>query len=109
LHRAGGAALGAARDRRARAGARRRLARAPRRRRPLVARPPRGVRTLGRDLVGYGRARPIVVWPGNATVALSLIVNYEEGSESAWPERSEGRGETPRPCPHEPRDLAAES
>jgi peptidoglycan/xylan/chitin deacetylase (PgdA/CDA1 family) len=35
----------------------------------------------GRDLVGYGRTPPRVVWPDGARVAISLIVAYEEGSE----------------------------
>jgi peptidoglycan/xylan/chitin deacetylase (PgdA/CDA1 family) len=34
-----------------------------------------------RDFVGYGRERPKVTWPGGATVAVNLVVNYEEGSE----------------------------
>jgi peptidoglycan/xylan/chitin deacetylase (PgdA/CDA1 family) len=34
-----------------------------------------------RDLVGYGRKGPQVVWPGQARIAINLVVNYEEGSE----------------------------
>ena len=34
-----------------------------------------------RDLVGYGRRPPKVVWPGGANVAVNIVVNYEEGSE----------------------------
>ena len=34
-----------------------------------------------RDLVGYGRRPPAVGWPGGARVAVSLVLNYEEGSE----------------------------
>jgi allantoinase len=34
-----------------------------------------------RDLVGYGRHRPQADWPGGARVALSFVVNYEEGGE----------------------------
>jgi hypothetical protein len=34
-----------------------------------------------RDLVGYGRRAPKVVWPDQAKVGVSLVLNYEEGSE----------------------------
>lgn len=34
-----------------------------------------------RDLVGYGKTPPRVAWPGGARIALSIVVNYEEGSE----------------------------
>jgi peptidoglycan/xylan/chitin deacetylase (PgdA/CDA1 family) len=34
-----------------------------------------------REFVGYGKDRPVVVWPGGARIAISLVVNYEEGSE----------------------------
>ena len=34
-----------------------------------------------RDLVGYGRRPPKVVWPNGANVAVTFAVNYEEGSE----------------------------
>ena len=36
----------------------------------------------GRDVVGYGRDPPDPKWPNNAKVALSFVVNYEEGGES---------------------------
>jgi peptidoglycan/xylan/chitin deacetylase (PgdA/CDA1 family) len=35
----------------------------------------------GRDFVGYGRETPKFQWPGNRRLALSVVVNYEEGSE----------------------------
>jgi putative urate catabolism protein len=35
-----------------------------------------------RDLVGYGRTPPDPRWPGDARVALSFVLNYEEGGES---------------------------
>jgi len=38
-----------------------------------------------RDLVGYGRRPPKVVWPDEAKVAVNLVVNYEEGSEYSIP------------------------
>ena len=34
-----------------------------------------------RDLIGYGRRTPRVVWPDHAKVAVNIVVNYEEGSE----------------------------
>ena len=35
----------------------------------------------GRDLVGYGATPPVVPWPGGSRLAVSVVVNYEEGSE----------------------------
>ena len=35
-----------------------------------------------RDLIGYGSQPPHPRWPGDARVALSLVVNYEEGGEN---------------------------
>ncbi len=37
--------------------------------------------TRTRDLVGYGRHRPHAGWPGAARVAVSFVLNYEEGGE----------------------------
>lgn len=34
-----------------------------------------------RDLVGYGRNRPRAEWPGGARLAVSFVLNYEEGGE----------------------------
>jgi peptidoglycan/xylan/chitin deacetylase (PgdA/CDA1 family) len=36
-----------------------------------------------RDLRGYGRDVPPVSWPGNAVVAVSVVINFEEGAELA--------------------------
>ena len=36
---------------------------------------------MNRDLVGYGFHPPRLRWPGDAKVAVSLVVNYEEGAE----------------------------
>ncbi len=38
--------------------------------------------TYPRDLQGYGRKPPKVVWPEGARVALQFVVNYEEGGEN---------------------------
>ncbi|MCY4087781.1 MAG: allantoinase, partial [Actinomycetia bacterium] len=65
-----------------------------------------------RDFVGYGRTKPQVVWPDEATVAVNLVVNYEEGSEYSLPAgdgRNEGLAEIAYVMPAEHRDLAAES
>src|SRR5256712_92099 len=34
-----------------------------------------------RDMVGYGRDPPKFLWPGRKRLAVSIVVNYEEGSE----------------------------
>lgn len=34
-----------------------------------------------RDLIGYGRTPPHPQWPGNARIAVSFVLNYEEGGE----------------------------
>ena len=39
-----------------------------------------------RDFVGYGRNPPIVQWPQDARVAVSFVVNYEEGAERSLPD-----------------------
>jgi len=65
-----------------------------------------------RDLVGYGPRRPRVVWPNGAAVALSIVVNYEEGSEASKSDgdtRNEGMTEVSYAMPDEFRDLAVES
>jgi peptidoglycan/xylan/chitin deacetylase (PgdA/CDA1 family) len=36
---------------------------------------------MSRDLLGFGADRPVVRWPEDARVAVSLVLNYEEGSE----------------------------
>ena len=34
-----------------------------------------------RDFVGYGKDFPKIEWPNGARIAVSLVVNFEEGSE----------------------------
>jgi chitin deacetylase len=36
-----------------------------------------------RDLLGYGETPPDARWPGGARVAVSLVLNYEEGGENS--------------------------
>ncbi len=49
-----------------------------------------------REFVGYGKDYPKITWPGNARIAISLVVNFEEGSERSLlygDEVPEGTGE----------------
>jgi allantoinase len=65
-----------------------------------------------RDFVGYGRLLPKVVWPNGAKVAVSLVVNYEEGSEYSKPagdDCNEGLAEIDYLLDPQYRDLCAES
>ena len=65
-----------------------------------------------RDLVGYGRRVPRARWPDGARVALSLVLNYEEGSEYAYPNgdrRNDGLTEVIYAMDPQYRDLCAES
>lgn len=39
-----------------------------------------------RDLIGYGANPPHPEWPGNAKIALQIVLNYEEGSEYSIPD-----------------------
>ena len=35
-----------------------------------------------RDLIGYGAQPPQIIWPNGARVAVSVVVNFEEGAEN---------------------------
>jgi allantoinase len=67
-----------------------------------------------RDFVGYGRMRPSFEWPGGKRVAVSVVVNYEEGGESCVLDgdahsemlNSDVAGASPRPGE---RNLVVES
>jgi allantoinase len=62
-----------------------------------------------RDLVGYEGAPPVVTWPGGAKIAISLVVNYEEGSELAIGDGDMTREPSgPEDWPLTKRDLAGE-
>ena len=37
---------------------------------------------MARDFVGYGQHPPHAAWPGGARVAISFVLNYEEGGEN---------------------------
>ena len=65
-----------------------------------------------RDFIGYGKTQPIVRWPNGAQIAISVVVNYEEGSEYSLLDGDsthEVNNEVPSPVPLNQRDLANES
>ena len=65
-----------------------------------------------RDFRGYGRQIPQVRWPDGARVAVSLVLNYEEGSERSHPAgdgTNDGLQEVIYAMDPAIRDLAAES
>ena len=67
---------------------------------------------MQRDFVGYGRNIPQVQWPNGARIAVSLVVNYEEGAEYSLLDgdsHHETNGEVPSPVPPKQRDLYNES
>lgn len=67
---------------------------------------------MQRDLVGYGRNLPQVRWPQDARIAVSMVVNYEEGAEYSildGDSHHETNGEVPSPVPAQSRDLFNES
>ncbi len=39
-----------------------------------------------RDMIGYGANPPHPKWPGDARIALQIVMNYEEGSEYSIPD-----------------------
>jgi peptidoglycan/xylan/chitin deacetylase (PgdA/CDA1 family) len=72
-----------------------------------------GLLMSARDLVGYGSKIPQVRWPGDAYVAINLVVNYEEGSEYSYAagdsENETMLGDSGYRFPADRRDLAQES
>jgi len=68
--------------------------------------------TAMRDFIGYGQKMPRITWPDGNRLAVSVVVNYEEGAERTpadGDDRSEDRAEIPRPQGLTGRDLAVES
>ena len=66
---------------------------------------------IERDLRGYGRTRPDIIWPNGARVAVSLVVNFEEGAELAVEQGdadTERYGEIQSTTPPGIRDLVQE-
>lgn len=65
-----------------------------------------------RDYVGYGPRPGPIEWPNGARIAVSVVVNYEEGAEYSLldgDEFHEPTNEVPSPVPADQRDLANES
>ncbi len=66
-----------------------------------------------RDFIGYGRQAPTVAWPGGKKLAVSVVVNYEEGAEKSLRDGDKvqeiGTEWGPSPVPAGTRDLAMES
>ncbi len=68
---------------------------------------------MERDLVGYGNNPPAIRWPNNARLAVSVVINYEEGSERSFamgdPDQEPMTEWGSYPLPPEIRNLAMES
>jgi putative urate catabolism protein len=66
---------------------------------------------LQRDFVGYGPNPPHPHWPGEARIALNIVLNYEEGSEPSIPDgdKATETGLTDGGGGLSVRDLGAES
>ncbi len=67
---------------------------------------------MERNFIGYGNNPPQVRWPNDARIAVSLVVNYEEGSEHSLldgDDYHETNNEVPSPVPPGQRDLFNES
>ncbi len=66
-----------------------------------------------RDFIGYGRKPPTLAWPDGKRLAVSVVVNYEEGSERSLADGDSDREAWnewgPSPVPAGVRDLATES
>lgn len=66
-----------------------------------------------RDFVGYGRrGLPAVRWPGDASLAVNIVVNYESGAEYSLPDgdgRNDSWGEYSYQIGPEIRDLGTET
>jgi len=66
---------------------------------------------LSRDLIGYGNTPPDIIWPNGARVAVSVVVNFEEGAEQQTGDGdplSERVGEVLSVVPPGKRDLGQE-
>ena len=64
-----------------------------------------------RNLIGYAGSRPEIIWPNGARVAISVVVNFEEGAELQVGDgdpASELVGEVMSVVPKGQRDLGQE-
>ena len=67
---------------------------------------------MDRDFVGYGPNPPSIEWPGGARIAVSIVLNYEEGSERSpafGDDSHEGAGEISSSKPPAARSLQTET
>lgn len=67
---------------------------------------------MARNFIGYGRNLPAVEWPGQARIALNLVINYEEGAEMGAVEgdrQREMQAEWSYPARPDERELVNES
>jgi peptidoglycan/xylan/chitin deacetylase (PgdA/CDA1 family) len=67
---------------------------------------------MQRDMVGYGEHPPKIEWPNEARIAVSIVLNYEEGSELSpayGDEAHESIGEMNSNKPAAARDLQTET
>lgn len=67
---------------------------------------------MQRDLVGYGGSPPKVEWPNGARLALSIVINFEEGAEPSVADgdfESEPGAETPIAAERDVRNTLNES
>jgi len=65
-----------------------------------------------RDFVGYGANPPQFRWPDGSAVAISLVLNYEEGAEYSLLDGdpiNDTWGETSTPLPPPVRDMGTET
>ncbi|KAJ1535707.1 hypothetical protein HK096_002039 [Nowakowskiella sp. JEL0078] len=67
----------------------------------------------GRDMFGYGDQTPNPMWPNGANIAISFVVNYEEGGENTLlngdPLSEVFLNETPNAVPRKARDMNMET
>ena len=63
---------------------------------------------MERDFIGYGQNAPKVEWPNGERLAVSIVVNYEEGSEYSVLD-GDSQGEGPSVVKPGDRDLYMES
>jgi peptidoglycan/xylan/chitin deacetylase (PgdA/CDA1 family) len=65
-----------------------------------------------RDFVGYGRRTPAVRWPGEASLVVNIVLNYESGAEYSLPDgdrRNDSWGEYSYQIGPQVRDLGTET
>jgi peptidoglycan/xylan/chitin deacetylase (PgdA/CDA1 family) len=65
-----------------------------------------------RDFVGYGRNPPSVTWPDGSPLAVSVVLNYEEGAEYSLLDGdpiNDSWGETSSTLPPTVRDMGTET